>query len=388
MNLQPTIFISSIISEFHDLRGALRYFLGKSGFRVLTSEEPDFGADCDKDSLDNCKSRIDLSDYYFLIIGSNPGFEFELDNGEKTTVTLEEFKYFLELKNAGKPINLIAFVRQHTWDLYTKSDNALPDIQRRFIDLLLNDSLMKKEIGRWRYSFNSFQDIITVLETNQNGLFLDANRKKGVYRAYLKTELARVLKSLLIEKDGKILTYQEFINIPERKFGDLLVNEKIPRLTAVHMKTFIQVSMYKEELLLKINRIFNYIAQGEFSYFDPDDEKYKLPEYIKATIQALEILEFIFIKFQRVDTYKRLANLDVDDYVIGEMEYSFVRGQLIDINIATKKIINVLKCLNNNWSDFTPQDDEFYEYRGGANNIKLKDVVEFAEDYFKEKKEK
>ena len=58
MNPQPTIFISSIISEFYDLRGALKYFLGKSGFRVLMSEEPDFGADCGIDSLDNCKKQI------------------------------------------------------------------------------------------------------------------------------------------------------------------------------------------------------------------------------------------------------------------------------------------------------------------------------------------
>ena len=109
MNLQPTIFLSSIISEFYDLRGALKYFLGKSGFRVLMSEEPDFGADCDKDSLDNCKTRIDSSDYYLLIIGIKPGYEFSLDDGTETTVTFEEFKYFLELKRQGKDLNLIAF---------------------------------------------------------------------------------------------------------------------------------------------------------------------------------------------------------------------------------------------------------------------------------------
>jgi len=37
------------------------------------SEEPDFGADCGIDSLDNCLKQIEVSDYYFLIIGNKPG---------------------------------------------------------------------------------------------------------------------------------------------------------------------------------------------------------------------------------------------------------------------------------------------------------------------------
>src|SRR5690554_4491971 len=92
MNPQPTIFISSIISEFYDLRGALRYFLGKNGFRVLMSEEPDFGVDCNSDSLPTCKSQIEKADYYLLIIGDSPGTTFKLDSDEDTTVTIEEFR--------------------------------------------------------------------------------------------------------------------------------------------------------------------------------------------------------------------------------------------------------------------------------------------------------
>lgn len=94
MNPQPTIFISYIISEFSDLRGALKYFLGKSGFRVLMSEEPDFGADCGMDSLDNCKSLIEKSDYYLLLVGNRPGTVFKIED-HNTTVTFEEFKHYI-----------------------------------------------------------------------------------------------------------------------------------------------------------------------------------------------------------------------------------------------------------------------------------------------------
>lgn len=387
MNLQPTIFISSIISEFYDLRGALKYFLGKSGFRVLMSEEPDFGADCDKDSLDNCKSGIDSSDYYLLIIGIKPGYKFTLEDGSETTVTFEEFKYFLKLKQAEKNINLIAFVRKQAWDYYTSKDYSNMDkIQHDFIDELVNNSLMEQQIGRWRYTFDKFNDIISVLETNQNGLFIEATRKIGIYRTYLKQELTQILKTLLIRdrKDGKgIMTLKEFIQLPDFKFKDILENEKIPRDVAVYLKTFVQVYSYKQELLLKVNRIFNYISQGEFAVFDAKKESYELPNYIKVTIQALEILEKTLINFQRGDMYKKISDMGVDNLYLNEFEYDIVKSQLTDINIATLKIISLMRCLHNNWTDFETKDDKYYDYRGGTGDgIETKELIEFIDNYF------
>ena len=387
MNLQPTIFLSSIISEFYDLRGALKYFLGKSGFRVLMSEEPDFGADCDKDSLDNCKSRIDSSDYYLLIIGIKSGFEFELEDGRKTTVTFEEFKYFLKLKEGSKDINLIAFVRKQAWDFYVSKDFAnMSEIQHQFIDELVNNSLMEKQIGRWRYSFDKFSDIISVLETNQNGLFTEATRKIGIYRTYLKQELTQILKALLIsdKKDGKgIRTLKQLYDLPDIKFRDFLESEKISRDTAVYVKTFVQFYSYKQELLLKINRIFNYISQGEFAVFNAKSETYELPEYIKATIQALEILEKVLINFQRGDLYRKIAQMDVDNMFLNDFEYGIVRSQMSEIDLVSLKLINLMRCLHNNWTDFTKQDDKFYDYRGGTTDgIETTELIEFANQYF------
>ncbi len=387
MNLQPTIFLSSIISEFYDLRSALKYFLGKSGFRVLMSEEPDFGADCDKDSLDNCKSRIEASDYYFLIIGVKPGYEFQLDNETNTTVTFEEFKHFLKLKEEGKDINLIAFVRQQAWDFYTKKDyENMPLIQHLFIDELVNNSLMEKQLGRWRYTFDKFGDIIAVLETNQNGLFTEASRKKGIYRVYLKQELTEILKALLLKdrNNGKgIRTLKEALNIPDLKFKDYFKKELIPKDIAIHVKTFVQFFTYKEELLIKINRTFNYISQGEFSYFDAKNEIYQLPEYIKSSIQVLEIMERTLINFKRGDLYEKIRQMDVDNFLLNEYEYYFVKSQLIDFNIATAKLINLMRCLHNNWTDFEKKDEDYYSYRGSSTDgISTKEVIDFSEKYF------
>ncbi|MBC8766845.1 DUF4062 domain-containing protein [Arenibacter sp. BSSL-BM3] len=387
MNLQPTVFISSIISEFYDLRGALKYFLGKSGFRVLMSEEPDFGADCDKDSLENCKSRIEVSDYYLLIIGVKPGYEFELSNGTKTTVTLEEFKYFLELKKKGENLNLIAFVRKQAWDYYVNNDvDKMALIQHQFINELVNNSLLDKQIGRWRYTFDKFDDIIQVLETNQNGLFTEANRKKSVYRVYLKQELTQILKTLLIRDkgDGKgIKTIKEAINIPDLKFRDYFKEERIDKDVAIHIIAFIQFFTYKEELLLKINRTFNYISQGEFSYFNAETETYEMPEYIKMTIQTLEIIEKSLINFKRGEHYQKLARMDRDNFFIKEYEYGYVKGQLDDLNLATLKLINLMRCFHNNWNDFAKKDDTFYDYRGAfTDELKTTDIIDFANSYF------
>jgi len=386
MNLQPTIFISSIISEFSDLRGALRYFLGKSGFRVLMSEEPDFGADCEEDSLENCRTRIDSSDYYLLIIGLNTGYKFNLEDGHETTVTFEEFRHFLKLKEEGKAIRIIAFIRAKAWNLYTKKDEEnMHPLQHEFIDDLVNNTLLNQEIGRWRHSFDKFSDIITVLETNQNGLFLEATRKKGIYRTYLKSELTQILKSLLIKdksNGAQIKTLKQFINFPELNFSNYLRKEKIRKDVAVHIIAFIASFSYKEELLLKINRTFNYVSQGEFSFFNVKSEKYEMPNYIKTIIQVLEILEKVFLNFQRGDIYKNLAQQNVDNFLMSEFEYSFVKNQLHDLSTATIKLINLMRLFNGNWNDFEKMDDEFYEYRGTANSISIQELIDFSENYF------
>lgn len=391
MNLQPTIFISSIISEFYDLRGALKYFLGKSGFRVLMSEEPDFGADCDKDSLENCRERIFNSDYYFLIIGVNPGFKFNLADGKETSVTFEEFKHFLELKSKGQKINLIAFVRKQAWDYYNNKDfKNMSKIQHDFISELINNSLLDSEIGRWRYTFDKFAEIITVLETNQNGLFIEATRKISIYRTYLKTELTYILKSLLISnKDGKgIRTLNEFIDLPDIKFADYFTPQKVDENVAIRIISFVQFYSYKQELLLKINRVFNYIAQGEFAIFNPEMQSYEQPDYIKLTIQALEILEKTLINFQQGDLYKKmtLLTVDTDNFYLTELEFDIVKSQLADIEIATLKLINLMICLHNNWNDFAKSSGKRYEYRGlVADAITTEEIIEFSNNYFDKK---
>lgn len=385
MNPQPTIFISSIISEFYDLRGSLKYFLGKSGFRVLMSEEPDFGADCDKDSLDNCKLQIEKADYFLLLVGSKPGTVFQMETGD-TTVTFEEFRHYVNLVRSGKPLNLIAFVRQQTWDSYIRNDfSQINSLQVDLIKELIENSLFEdKKIGRWRYTFDKFSDIISVLETNQNGLFLDATRKSGIFRTYVERELSEIFKALLEKKDesGVIRATTDIIQLPDLEHLDMFKPSKIERTVAAGIIVFCMVIRSKDSLMRKINRVFNYISQGEFSRFDVTEEKYVLPEYIKLTIQTLEILEKIFDNAKNIELFEQLKKRNPDDYFISGFEYSIISSTYSDLKLVIIKLANLTKCLHLNWYDFEKQPDSFYEYRGRAGEkISDLELLRFAENY-------
>jgi hypothetical protein len=388
MNPQPTIFISSIISEFYDLRGSLKYFLGKSGFRVLMSEEPDFGADCGIDSLDNCKQQIEKADYYLLLIGNNSGTVLQI-NEKETSVTFEEFKHYVSLQKDGKVINFIAFVRQQAWNNYLRRDTqTIHSLQIDFIDELLKNPLFENEkIGRWRYTFDKFNDIITTLETNQNGLFIDATRKSTLYKTYIKREIIDIYKSLLEKNSetGKIQSYTEIVELPNLDNLDILRHSIISKEIAVKIVVFLISIMTKKTLMKKINRVFNYIAQGEFSRFDGITEKYVLPEYIKLSIQTLEILEKIFENASNNNLYDQIRQRDVDRFQINGGEYWLIQSLFSDFNLAVAKLTNLIRCLHENWYDLEKKDDSFYEYRGGIKNITDTEVLEYAKEYFNKK---
>lgn len=385
MNPQPTIFISSIISEFYDLRGALKYFLGKSGFRVLMSEEPDFGANCGEDSLDNCIKQIEKADYYFLLIGDKPGTTFTR-NGQVTSVTYEEFKHYISLVRKGKNLNFIAFVRQQTWNNYERKDTTKIDpLQIEIIDELVHNSLFEnKKIGRWRYTFDKFNDIISVLETNQNGLFLEATRKANLYRNYIKREIYDILKSL-VDKDqtDKLKSHTQVVDLPPLEHLDYFDKAKVEHTLAARIKVFLIIIANKDTILRKINRVFNYIAHGEFSKFDSNSEKYILPEYIKLSMQTLEILERVFDNSRNIELLEEFRKMDTRNFYINKIEYDIIKGLYDDLNIVVIKLINLTNLFAKGWNDLEQKPDDFYSYgRTSKFGISDEDIIDYADKYF------
>lgn len=384
MNPQPTIFISSSVIEFYDLRGALRYFFNKNGFRVFMSEEPDFGVDCNSDALPLCKERIENSDYFLLILGYNTGGIFDGASGD-TTVTIEEFRHLINLYQTGRKTNFFFFVRQQIWDDYTNHrDDKISPILTNFITEILKST--ESTLNRWRYCFDKFSDIITVLETNQNGLFIDITRSQQLYKEYISKEIIEIYRMFFSKSDNELKSLIDIVSIPEINFGtDPLFYKTINRELAGQIGAMVSMFQNKTLLINKIQRVFTYIAQGEFSYFDNNAEKYSQPEFIKLTIQTCEILEKVIYNTAN-KVYMDIMNRFISsNYTINEMEYDFfIKQTYSDIKTVFAKLTNLIIYFNSSNKDLPPRDDDFYAYRGTAyDKLSKQELLDYASKYFK-----
>ncbi len=385
LKLQPTVFISSIISEFKDLRGALRYYFISNGFRVLNSESPDFNADCGLDSLDNCKRQIDNSDYYFLIIGDEPGSTFTLPNNEITSVTKEEFRHFLQRRKEGQVINPIFIMREETWNNYRESNSKIDPFQIEFIKEIIESEIHGKiMLGNWRYTFNDYSDIISILETKANGLHVDLNRKRTIYREYIKREIFGILKTFLSrETKASLKSIVELLKLPDVKF-DSITDEKFSKEEATRIQVFL-IMLKEQDILGKIERVFNYIAIGEFSYFNPQLEKYCLPEYIKLIIQCLEMLDSVLRSARETKTFDEIINRNIRDFHLKEFEFLFISKESEKLGFVIKRLSKLILLFENNWDDFEREDDMCYEYRGTYHDLITDlDIVAYARSIFPE----
>jgi hypothetical protein len=134
---RPTIFLSSTVHDFADLRSALKDYLELRGCRILASEFTDFTRPLDKNSYDACLATIEQADLFVLFIGRRVGGWF--DEPSKISITRAEYRHAYELAKEGR-IRLLCFVRSDVWDhrqsardlaSALKADKALSDEQRR-----------------------------------------------------------------------------------------------------------------------------------------------------------------------------------------------------------------------------------------------------------------
>jgi len=69
----PSIFVSSTVREFRDLRSAIAYTLRAQGFTVCLSEAADFDVRGHRSAIEECFENIRTCDYYILLIGGMRG---------------------------------------------------------------------------------------------------------------------------------------------------------------------------------------------------------------------------------------------------------------------------------------------------------------------------
>lgn len=133
---RPTLFLSSTVYDFGDLRSALKDYLELRGCRVLASEFTDFTHPLDKHSYEACLAAIEQADLFVLFIGRRVGGWFDEPN--QISITRAEYRHAYELAKA-KRIRILCFVRSDVWDhrqsvrdlaKALKADPELSDLQR------------------------------------------------------------------------------------------------------------------------------------------------------------------------------------------------------------------------------------------------------------------
>lgn len=106
---KPSVFISSTIRDFKDLRSALRFWLEEGGFEVWLSEYNDMEKSPGANTFEACFETIRKADFYILLIGGLRGSLYSSD--PDVSVTQQEYRVaYNEFAQQERPIPIL-FVR-------------------------------------------------------------------------------------------------------------------------------------------------------------------------------------------------------------------------------------------------------------------------------------
>lgn len=226
---RPTIFLSSTIYDFHDLRSALKDYLELRGCTVYASDYNDFAKDLESHSYDACLKAIEQADLFVLLIGSRVGGLVEKDTRKSITRAAYERAY--ELARQGR-LRIVAFVRDQVWthreslkemerflreDQETQQERPLTSMPTKFmtdaattiafIELVSRNADTSKAvkgegafpINNWLHPFRTFGEIRAVLDPL---IFAGLDVPQAAGRAVLYSRLTTLLQDVLIKTEA------------------------------------------------------------------------------------------------------------------------------------------------------------------------------------------
>jgi hypothetical protein len=155
---RPTIFLSSTIYDFSDLRSALKDYLEDRGCRVLASEYTDFTRPLDTHSYEACLNTIEQADLFVLFIGRRVGGW--LDKPKKISITRAEYRRAYQLAQEGK-IRLLCFVRSEVLDHSQSMKELAKELSN---DPALTDSQREKFINHPTRAMDDAKAIISFID--------------------------------------------------------------------------------------------------------------------------------------------------------------------------------------------------------------------------------
>lgn len=226
---RPTIFLSSTIYDFQDIRGALKDYFGSRGCDVNASEFNDFNKPLDAHSYEACLRAIERSDFFVLLIGTRIGGWY--DEQTKVSITRAEYRHAYELARIGK-IKMLTFVRDEVWnhrqsikeltraltadaDLSTEQRIRLANYPTRFateadtIISFIDEVTRGREtaaaargqgtapVANWVHMFKAFKDIREAIDLLVlNGQSVNIAARKKALQSQLLAMLRQVIPSI------------------------------------------------------------------------------------------------------------------------------------------------------------------------------------------------
>ncbi|SOE87728.1 protein of unknown function [Burkholderia sp. YR290] len=300
---KPTIFISSTVYDFRDLRSALKFYLEDLGYIVNMSEFTDFERPLNENSYTACLQTVMESDYYILLIGSRAGGPYV--QGANATITQQEYRTAYDTAKTGS-LRILTFVRSEIWAV-REDRKALERVLKndyvagkaiieqgdaaqiaRHASAIVNDAeqifSFIKEVCRidemsaaikgnaplptsnWVHQFETFRDIIDCLRVN---LKFDGNIQGKMILENLKSELLGNL-ALLFSKSssGEIANKVRFTQ-PFRQNYSLVFGSSI-RVKCRHVLWMIMGSaqLTSPQKFLSTDALRNCLDHGLFCRID------------------------------------------------------------------------------------------------------------------------
>ncbi len=210
MSNQPSIFISSTIKEFRDLRSAISFTLNEQGFIVYQSEASDFDIKGDRTAFDECFENINNCDYYILLVGNTRGSLFE----EGVSITRQEYRVARNAFMSSQRPRLFFYLRRDTEMLLQNTRKKQlasgiddPKHLKSFIEEIQQPDI--EGAPSWLTRFNDFKELMESLSNRMN---LGRNLVEKQIRYSLLSELLLNLTHLVSRRRTSVFLPHHYMS--------------------------------------------------------------------------------------------------------------------------------------------------------------------------------
>ena len=163
----PTVFVSSVVSEFADLRSAIHFTLSERGVHAQVSETEDFSVGGDSSAVAECFRNIRESDCFVLLVGDQPGHVDESGH----SITRQEFEVARQaFTDTGRP-RMLMFVRRETierFELGSSPPSAGDDHQQAFVGEIQDAANEPGFLKRFRSADEVLSSLVRALNLGRN----------------------------------------------------------------------------------------------------------------------------------------------------------------------------------------------------------------------------